>query len=468
MQNRNNNHRVSALPYEEPRRNARLVQESGRPRGGQPSRDDRRESSPNGKKRSRLKIHRTVVTILIVLALLFNTGLSAVTSVFGMMTLVDKDQNPSQSTIPQQPLEDSELVEVSESDFQIPEGAIMSDKDVEVILVVGCDLRPDVDGGKGRSDTMMLVFLDRINKKIKIASIMRDLWAPMAGFKGSNKINYAYYLDTAYKHLDIHVTRNTIQKCFGVQIDHFVVLNFQCFVEVINAIGFVEVEITDAEAKYLDDNNRWWLTENLGRREGGLVTLCGQEALAYCRARYVGNGDFDRTHRQQYFISQLMKKIEKEASFSMLKEVLETALPNITTDFSEGEMLGYLVEAPKILDYEMVSLTFPVEGSYRMGWATVGKTNISILCTNYTFCAEAMRKFIYEDDMTYVNGGVASGVNIIRPTTISFTTTTEFTDTTTSETPSNTIPTDTPPPATIPTDTPPPATIPTDTPPPVG
>lgn len=460
MQNNRNGGRVSALPPEPPRRGRgdyddryyddRYYENDRRSRGddryddrydSRDSRyddryDDRRDDQSGresfgeatGDKRRRLiRAHRVLVSVLLTVMILFNAGYALFSSMFNKMTIVDQPQQTEFVPTEEQLAEViDELGDVSESDFQMPEGTIMSDKDVEIVLVVGCDLRPDVDGGKGRSDTLILAFIDRVHKKIKLASIMRDLWAPMAGVKGSNKINYAYYLDTAWGNTDIHITRNTIQNCFGIQIDHFVCVNFQAFRYAIEGMGGMDVKLTADEAKYFTEENKWLQPRYKGHTEAGIYNLNGVESLVYCRMRYVGEGDFDRTRRQQYFIGLVLDRIKNDVTIPMMIDIFNRVLPYISTDFTEGQMLGYIAEAPSIAKYEMVSLTFPMAGAYRMGWATLGGTNVSVLLTNYEFLAKAMNAFIYEDDMTYVDGAKASGVHIPTLLTSSFTTTTEF------------------------------------------
>ena len=434
MQNdRRNGNRVSALPYEEPpRRQPERREPQGERRDPQGEKRD-----PHGEKRDPyaagagqrtklLKAHRTVIVVLLVVMILLNTIYAAFSSIYNMMTIVDNNQGGDHEITDEMLAQISgEMGSVSDSDFQMPAGTVMSDKDVEVILVVGCDARPNQTEA-GRSDTMILAFVDRVNKKIKLISIMRDLWAPMSGVKGSNKINYAYYLDTAWGNKDIHITRNTIQDCFGIQIDHFVVIDIYGFVCFIEAIGEVEVDMTKEEVKYFTETKRWRQPRYKGSTEPGVYSLNGWESLWFVRMRHVGNGDFDRTRRQQYFLGRLLETIQEELSLPEMIDVFEVVLPYITTDLNEGQMLGYIAEAPNLMKFPIKSITMPVEGSYRMGWATVGSTNISVLLADFALCADIVKEFVYEDNMYYAEGGKATGAKIPWVETSSFTTTTEF------------------------------------------
>ncbi len=375
------------------------------------------------------KIHSVIVITLLVVTMLFNTGYAAVASVANRMNLVKANSTSNVSNIPIVSSSD-----MGEDEFDTS-NIIMSDKDVEIFLLVGSDNAES--GGGMRSDSMILVAIDRIHSKLKMTSIMRDLYAPIAGHKGSNKINFAYWYDSSVGNKDLTVTRATIEKCFGVTIDHFATVNMYMFVDFVEAVGWVDVEMTKAEAKYMDENGRWYNPEYKGCREAGTYSLSGWEALYYVRMRYVGDGDFDRTRRQRYFVSLVLERA-KSMSYTQLIKCANAVLPHITTDLSTEEIFGYCFEATKLLSYDLVQLPLPIPGSYKMGWATIGSTNVSILITNFDFCAQVLREFIYDDDMTYVNGAEATGVVLPRITTKTTTTETEMSQTSAAPTPEET------------------------------
>ena len=368
------------------------------------------------------KLKTTLLVILLSVCMLSNTVYAGARAVFSKINIVESV--PTETVTPP-PEEIEDIKEEMGSDEMDTSDLIISDKDVEVILLVGSD--HSVDHGAARSDTIMLVAIDRIHQKTKIISIMRDLYAPIAGTKGSNKINFAYYYDSSSGNMDLRCTRATLEKCFGVAIDHFAVIDFKMFVAFIEALGEIEVEMSDAEAKYMDDNGRWRQPRYMGSRKGGVYSLNGWESLYYVRMRKTGNGDYERTERQRRFLGNVLDKA-KSMSYPQMVKALTTILPYITTDLSENEIFGYCFDAPRLLKYEIVQFRVPIDGAHKMGWATIGSTNVSILITNYTFLAQATTDFVYNDDMTYTyEGARASGVALPTVTTISFETQTETT-----------------------------------------
>ncbi len=185
------------------------------------------------------------------------------------------------------------------------------------VLLVGSDSRADVQGdlvdatGKGqagtagqRSDTMMVLHIDPTQQKATILSIPRDLYVPIAGTAGKDKINAAYSLGGAPKLVE------TIQQDLGIEINHYAEVDFSGFERIVNTIGGVKVYV-DAPAR--DSNS------GLDIPVAGCSQLDGFQALAFVRSRYYetyqngrwlsgSNSDIDRITRQQDFIRRIMSK----------------------------------------------------------------------------------------------------------------------------------------------------------------
>src|SRR5579864_2531127 len=219
------------------------------------------------------------------------------------------------------------------------------------ILVVGSDTRAFVQPGSadaqafgpagtspGQSDTIMLVHLDPATKSASLLSIPRDMWVPIAGQGYSQRINTAIE-----KSPDLLV--RTIQDNFGIEINHFVEVNFQSFRDVVNAIGGV----------------KFWYPEPVRDSYSGLnITtpgcygLDGNMALALVRARhmqyydegywhYEAESDLARIRRQQLFVKKVVHKAQLVGLFNLttINSVVGGIVNNLTVDsgFSQSEML---------------------------------------------------------------------------------------------------------------------------------
>lgn len=240
------------------------------------------------------------------------------------------------------------------------EDEALYDKNVLNILLIGCDSR--TKNGRGRSDSMILVSINQDTKEIYMTSIMRDSYVSIPGHQ-DNRINAAYAYGGASLLMD------TIETNFKIKVDKYAAVDFYSFVDIVDSIGGIDLEVSDAEAKvmntYIRQLNRLnGIDEETSILEkGGAYHLNGTQTLAYSRVRYVGNADFERTQRQR---TVLTKVFEKAQSMNLLEmnDLLNVLLPEIKTNMSEGEVLSLLLKAPSYLKYDLLQQRIPADGSY--------------------------------------------------------------------------------------------------------
>lgn len=235
---------------------------------------------------------------------------------------------------------------------------IESSDDIINILLIGQDRR--AHEGRSRSDTMILVTVNKPAKTLTLTSFMRDMYVQIPG-RDDNRINVPYLVG-GMKLLD-----STLRTNFGVIVDANVVVDFYGFIDIVDMMGGVDIELTAAEANYMNENFSWdvddGLDDNWNLTEG-LNHLNGSQALSYARMRKIGNSDFQRTERQRLVISKLIEKA-KSLSVSELNVLLQHALPMITTDMEDTEILNYALELfPMLPELEVGTLRIPVAGSY--------------------------------------------------------------------------------------------------------
>lgn len=297
---------------------------------------------------------------------------------------------------------------VSETDLDLPTDYIMSTDDVSLILLVGSDSRLGVSKA-ARSDSMIIAAIDRKHKKIKMASIMRDLYAIIPGYK-NDRFNTAFYYDSRYGNLDLKITFKTIEKNLGIKMEDYIVIDFGGFKDVINLLGGVTIDVNAKEAQYMCSHKQYGLFPRYSAG-AGTYTMTGAEALNYCRMRKVGNGDFERTERQRRVIAQVAQQL-KGSDVKTLYDVAMKCMDSVVTNIPQEEIIGYAMEAVDILGYDIVQMQLPIEGSYVYSSVYKGTTRMSVLWPNYKWNAERLRRFIFEDDMTYVSGKKAENVTI--------------------------------------------------------
>ncbi|GAB3208875.1 LCP family protein [Marinactinospora thermotolerans] len=196
-------------------------------------------------------------------------------------------------------------------------------------LVIGSDSRGELDRGAQaelgvgnaagqRSDTMMLVHVNEDRDQITVIGIPRDSWVRVPGH-GEAKINAAY----AYGGPQLAI--QTVESTTGVRIDHYVEVDFAGFVDVVDALGGIEVCL---EEPIYDEKAHL----NMG---AGTHHVDGTEALAFARTRKTVDGDLDRIDRQQQVMAALLDKALDSDTLGnpdKLTRFLDTALGSVTVD----------------------------------------------------------------------------------------------------------------------------------------
>lgn len=199
---------------------------------------------------------------------------------------------------------------------------------VSNILLLGVDGSAN---SSSRSDTMILVSVDFAHAKIKLTSFLRDSWVEIPS-KGKNaKLNAAYAYGGAQLVID------TIEYNFGVDIDHYVMVDFNMFTEIIDCLGGIDVEVTQKEAKFINNTTRHTVDY------GESVHLNGAEALVYCRIRKL-DSDYMRTYRQRKVITALIRQA-KEAGIAKLIAAMQEVFPLIETDMTPAEITALAYKA---------------------------------------------------------------------------------------------------------------------------
>jgi LCP family protein required for cell wall assembly len=172
------------------------------------------------------------------------------------------------------------------------------------ILVMGLDYRDWEAGEIPRSDTMILVTIDPLNKTLGMLTIPRDMWVNIPGFQYA-KINTAYWLGEVYKMPGggPGLAMKTVEEFLGVPVQYYAQIDFSAFVDFIDHVGGVSVRVEeDIKVDPIGPGNTVMLYE-------GVQDLDGATALAFARARYTEGDDFDRSNRQLYLIKELRRTL---------------------------------------------------------------------------------------------------------------------------------------------------------------
>ena len=242
-------------------------------------------------------------------------------------------------------LNEEELNDIHEQMNNMNEVEAVSDDSVYNLLLVGVDRRDKT--WNGNSDSMMLVSINHAAKRVSVVSLMRDTYVDIAGI-GYSKLNAAYAYGGG------PLLTSTITDTYKVDVSRYAAVDFENMIEIIDALGGVDLEMTDAEVNvangYMLD-----MCDTLGLNgydyilPGGGVYHCnGVQAVAYARNRYVGNSDYARTERQRYVISQIVAEI-KRMDVMQITQFVKDVLPLVTHNIAESEIWDLVTKAPEIL-----------------------------------------------------------------------------------------------------------------------
>ena len=242
----------------------------------------------------------------------------------------------------------------------LPESISMPEGNVYTLLLIGSDAYSG--DGRGRSDTTILVQVDAESKTIRMASFLRDMYVRIPG-KGSNRINASYIWGGA------ELLLKTLETNFGVTADAWAEVNFEQLVQVIDAIGGVEVEVTEAERTQVNSILRFY-NEKTGSpqedqllMESGLVTLTGKQALCFSRIRKI-DGDFQRTARQRKVLEAAFHKVTQLSLAEISLLVLEN-LDAVSTNLTLSDALELIPLALRCKNASFEIMTIPVSGAYQ-------------------------------------------------------------------------------------------------------
>ena len=237
----------------------------------------------------------------------------------------------------------------------------MKEDGVINVLLIGNDSRSE--GEDGRSDAMILVSISDKTKTITMTSLLRDMYVEIPGH-GGNRLN------AAYSYGGPELLMETIEYNFDIPVHRYALVNFQAFANLVDAVGGVDLELTNEEVQYVNGylmeynqlEGRDLATDFLDPSLSGMIHLNGPQALAYTRNRYIGT-DFGRTERQRKVLGEVFGKLPG-AALSNGGEVIDGLFPNLTTNLEQNECFSISLNAWKIVGYDMVQQAVPVEGTY--------------------------------------------------------------------------------------------------------
>ena len=231
---------------------------------------------------------------------------------------------------------------------QVSEAAKITLKGYTNIALFGIDNRSNGSFDSGQSDVIMVCSINNDTKEIHLVSVYRDTLMDVDGNGKYRKCNYAY------NHGGPKAAVEMLNRNLDLDIKDFVSVDFRAVAEAVDAVGGIDLTITDDEIDppghhpginaYIDE-----VADVTGRTakhvQSGSQHVDGVQATAYCRLRYTASMDFGRAARQRIVLQKLFEKV-KSASLKEQSALIDTLFSHISTSFTTGDLL-VLAEAMK-------------------------------------------------------------------------------------------------------------------------
>lgn len=247
------------------------------------------------------------------------------------------------------------------------EGAVNDSTDRMQILVLGSDTRDgknsqygsaDDSTGYGHSDVMMLLDISADNKRVNVISFPRDLLVDTPKCKDP-KTNTEYLaqknvmINAAMSEAGIGCAVDTVNKLTGMEIDHFMMADFNAVKELSNAVGGVDVCISDA---VYDPDSQLRLPK-------GTSAVQGEQALAFVRTRHAfgDGGDLGRIKAQQGFLSSLTRKMKDDGTLSnpgRMLQIADALTKNLTIDDGLASIPALLTVGNRLKNIDVGKVAF--------------------------------------------------------------------------------------------------------------
>ena len=280
------------------------------------------------------------------------------------------------------------------------------------LALFGVDSREGELTKKTRSDTIIICSINNATGDIKLCSVYRDTYLNLSNDEYT-KCNAAYAEGGPEQAISM------LNMNLDMDIEVFITIGFRGLTDVVDALGGITIEVTDAEISHLNNYQSTMATE-MNRSytpvtSSGVQTLDGLQATAYCRIRYTAGDDFRRAERQRTVLMACLDKA-KTLSYSQLETVANNAFGETYTSLDLTDILALL---KNIANYNIVDNNgFPEETMRATG--TIGKKGSCVVPVDLQSNVVWLHEFLFEDTEYTVSSDVQKYSEKIKSDTSSY------------------------------------------------
>lgn len=281
-----------------------------------------------------------------------------------------------------------QLNRFGDGDIQFNEG-VQQEHYTTIALFGGDSREGKLDAGT-HADTIMIASIDNETKEVKIVSIYRDTMTMQMNGK-VKKANNAYFTGGPKDAI------NMLNKNYDLAIEDYVTVDFGVMADVVDLLGGLEIEVTEAEATEMN-RHIVGTAESVGKESSvmkpGLQTLNGVEVVTYSRIRKNVGGDYGRTERQRLVVQKLVDKV-KQTDISTLNKIVDQVFKQVSTSFTIKEIISL---ASSVMQYQLGETSgFPFEKTD----GTVEGIGSVVVPVDVVKNVETLHTFLYPKDTEY-------------------------------------------------------------------
>ena len=253
------------------------------------------------------------------------------------------------------------------------------------IAIFGLDNRGNGKYDRGNSDVIMIASIDNKTKEVKLVSVYRDTYLNV----GSGKYNKA---NSAYARGGAKAAVQMLNTNLDLNIKEYMCVDWNAVVEAVDALGGVEIEITEQERVMINDlivEIDYFVGSTTSQvKKAGVQNLTGAQATAYARIRKTAGNDFKRTSRQRIVLEAMLNKA-KQSDIKTLMNICEAVFDDVSTSLSLTEIIGL---ARHVKEYTIASTSgFPFE----MTTKELAQTNSTVVPIGLEDDVAALHKYLF-------------------------------------------------------------------------
>ena len=261
--------------------------------------------------------------------------------------------------------------------YSFSERDIKEYKMIENILLIGLD--GTNDKFPKRSDTMIILTIDKLNKSLKLTSLARDTLVKIPG-RGEEKLTHAY----AYGQEELLM--QTINENFDLDIKDYAVVNFKSFIDIVDIIGGVDINVNEKEIHHLNEV----IKECYGVNHEDTKNI-EYQALAYARIRKLDT-IYKRDERQRLILTNIAHKLS-DVSISKYLQIAKSILRHIKVNIAFNKIIDLAFIAHELASYDISQLEFPISEYREEG--RIGEKGTYVVKWDKNKNIELLHQFIY-------------------------------------------------------------------------